>query len=156
MPTLNFHAQATDQRGRPIAAPTALTQNGPLVPVTLMISDSHRQILVQQATPVPDAINGFALIDTGASTTCIDQNAAEGAGLPVIDKAMMSSASHARHEVPVYGGKLEITGLGDGDLEYAMDANLDGLNLIALVGRDLLQMAVLVCNGTDGSFSLSI
>lgn len=37
-----------------------------------------------------------------------------------------------------------------------MGANLDGQNLIALIGRDVLQAAVLVYNGTDGAVSLSI
>ena len=70
---------------------------------------------------------------------------------------MMSSASHTKHEVPVYGGgKLVIPEFSDIELEYATGANLDGLNLIALIGRDILQATVLVYNGTDGSISLSI
>ena len=44
----------------------------------------------------------------------------------------------------------------DINLEYALGANLGGQNLIALIGRDLLQSAVLVYNGTDGTVSLSI
>ena len=155
-PALNLRAEATDRQGRTIAAPAGLTQSRPLVSVTLMISDSHRQIWVQQATSVQEAINGFALIDTGASRTCIGQSAATRAGLPVIDRAMMTSASHATHEVPLYGGKLVISGFSAIDLEFAMGANLDGLNLIVLIWRDLLQAVVLVYNSTDGSISLSI
>ena len=68
----------------------------------------------------------------------------------------MTSASHATHEVPLYGGKLVISGFSAIDLEFAMGANLDGLNLIVLIWRDLLQAAVLVYNSTDGSISLSI
>ena len=104
---------------------------------------------------MPAVVNGSALIDTGASGTCIDQKAAEQAGLPVIDKAMMASASHAKHEVPVYGAKLVIPHFSAIDVEYAMGANLDEMNLIALIGRDLLQRAVLVYNGTDGSIALN-
>ena len=121
-----------------------------------MVTDSHGQALARQGTPVPDAINGFALIDTGASGTCVDQQAATKAGLPVIDKTMMTSASHAEHEVLVFAGKLVIPEFTDINLEYALGANLDGQNLIALIGRDLLQSAVLVYNGTDGTVSLSI
>lgn len=156
MPTLNLRVEAKDQHGRPVPAPVGLAQGGPLMPVTLMVSDAHRQALVQQANPVPAAVNGTALIDTGASSTCIDQMAAEKAGLPTIQKAMMASASHAEHEVPVYAAKLVIPQFSAIDVPYAMGANLDGLNLIALVGRDLLQAAVLVYNGTDGSIALSI
>ena len=68
----------------------------------------------------------------------------------------MASASHAQHEVPVYPAKLVIPQFSAIDVPYAMGASLDGLNLIALVGRDLLQAGVLVYNGTDGSIALSI
>ena len=156
MPTLNFRAETTDQAGRTVPVPAGLARTGPLVPTTLMVSDSHRQALAQQGTKVPDAINGFALIDTGASGTCVDGQAAARAGLPVIDKTMMTSASHAEHEVPVFAGKLVIPEFTDIQLEYALGATLDGQNLIALIGRDLLQAAVLVYNGTEGTVSLSI
>ena len=96
-----------------------------------------------------------ALIDTGASNTCFDQQAALNAGLPVIDMGMMASASHAEQDVPVFAGKLVIPEFNI-DTEYALGANLDGQHLIALIGRDLLQSAVLVYNGTDGTVSLSI
>ncbi len=104
---------------------------------------------------MPDAIHGLALIDTGASNTCFDQQAALNAGLPVIDMGMMASASHAEQDVPVFAGKLVIPEFNI-DTEYALGANLDGQHLIALIGRDLLQSAVLVYNGTDGTVSLSI
>ncbi len=156
MPTLNLRAETTDQDGKRVPAPAGLAQSGPLLPVTLMASDSHRQILAQRGESAPAATNGFALIDTGAGATCVDQATADGAGLPVIGKAIMHTASHANHEVPVYSGKLSIPGFGDLELEYAMGANLDGQNLIALIGRDVLQDAVFVYNGTDGAVSLSI
>ena len=156
MPTLNFRAETTNQAGQIVAAPAGLAQSGPLVPTTLMVSDSHRQALARQGTQVPDAINGFALIDTGASGTCVDQQVATKAGLPIIDKTMMTSASHAEHEVPVFTGKLVIPEFTDINLEYVLGANLAGQNLIALIGRDLLQSAVLVYNGTHGTVSLSI
>ena len=80
-----------------------MAQHGPRVPVILTVSDAHREALVESASqPIPDAVNGTAMIDTGASGTCIDQSEAERAGLPTIDKAIMASASHTGHEVPVY------------------------------------------------------
>lgn len=90
MPTLNFRTE-----------PAVLTRSGPLVPAILAVSDAHRQILARQGEPVPDTIGGFALIDTGASSTCVDQEA-------------------------------------------------------ATIGRDLLQTAVLVYNGMEGTTSLSL
>ena len=155
MPTLNFHAQTTDQAGQTHAAPAGLAQDGPCIPTMLTVSDSHRQLLVTQGKAVPDPIHGLALIDTGASNTCFDQQAALKAGLPVVDGAMMASASHAKQDVPVFAGKLVIPEFNI-DTEFALGANLGGQNLIALIGRDVLQSAVLVYNGTDGTVSLSI
>ena len=145
MPILNFRTE-----------PAVLTRSGPLVPAILAVSDAHRQILARRGEPAPDTIDGFALIDTGASGTCVDQEAAAKVGLPVIDRAMMNSASHAKHEVPVYSGKLVVPEFIDINMECAMGASLDGQNLIALIGRDLLQAAVLVYNGMDGTASLSL
>ena len=122
MPTLNFRAEITDHDGKKVPAPAGLVQSGPLLPVTLVVSDSHRQILAQRGEPAPTATNGFALIDTGAGATCVDQATADGAGLPVIGKAMMHSASHTGLEVPVYSGKLSIPSFGDVELESAMGA----------------------------------
>ena len=58
MPTLNVRVETKDQHGRTIAAPTGLAQGGPLVPVTLMISDAHRKILGEEGKPVPAVVNG--------------------------------------------------------------------------------------------------
>ena len=156
MPTLNFRAETTNRAGQTVAAPAGLAQSGPLVPTMLMVSDSHRQLLASQGKAVPDAVHGLALIDTGASNTCFDQQAALNAGLPVMDMGMMTSASHAKQDVPVFAGRLVIPEFTNIDTEYALGANLGGQNLIALIGRDLLQSAVLVYNGTDGTVSLSI
>ena len=122
----------------------------------LMVSDSHRQFLTTQGKAVPDAIHGLALIDTGANNTCFDQQAALKAGLPVIDMGMMTSASHAEQDVPVFAGRLVIPEFTNIDTDYALGVNLAGQNLIALIGRDLLQSTVLVYNGTHGTVSLSI
>ena len=156
MPTLNIRSETSDEAGRVVAAPVGLAQRGPLVPATLMVSDSHRRFLATQGKPAPHAIQGLALIDTGASITCVDQQVATDAGLPVVDTAAMTSASHAKHEVPVFAGKLVIPEFTNINTEYALGATLDGQNLIALIGRDLLQAAVLVYNGTEGTVSLSI
>ena len=145
MPTLNYQDTSA-----------GLAQHGPCVPVVLTVTDSHQRIPIQQGKPIPDAVNGIASIDTGASSTCVDQGAATKMGLPVTDRALMISASHAKHEVPVYSGKLVISGFVDIDVEYAVGANLDGQNPITLIGRDILKSGVLVYNGTVGTFSISV
>ena len=68
----------------------------------------------------------------------------------------MTSATHEHEIVPIYAGKIRITGFLEVETRSAMGANLRPQGLIALIGRDLLENCVLVVNGPDGSFSLSI
>lgn len=53
------------------------------------------QQLLQQGLQLPTTETGLALIDTGASATCIDEHVAQRMGLPTIDVVTMASASHA-------------------------------------------------------------
>ena len=101
---------------------------------------------------------GNALIDTGAGSTCFDQAAAQRLGLPVIDKATMASATHEDVEVPVLEGRILIDGFLTINAERALgaSASLQKHNIIALIGRDLLDKAIFHYNGPDGSFSLAI
>lgn len=104
----------------------------------------------------PQPVTGFALIDTGASATCIDRKAAEKAGLAVVDSGPMTSATHANEIVPIYAGKVEIQGLPSCNVAKAYGANLEPQGLCALIGRDMLASCVLVYNGSDGFVSLSL
>ena len=89
--------------------------------------------------------------------TCIDQQAAEAARLAVVDSGLMSSASHTNETVPIYAGRLFIEGIGITiESKRAFGANLKDQGLIALIGRDMLASCLLVYNGPDGSYSLSI
>ncbi|MCY3641024.1 MAG: retroviral-like aspartic protease family protein [Gammaproteobacteria bacterium] len=126
------------------------------MPATLMISDSHEQVLAEQGRSTPAPINGFALIDTGASRTCFDQAAAIAAGLPISDTGLMTSATQAEQEVPIFTGKIMIPQFGEIHVEQGMGAVLENQGLVALIGRDLLENAVLVYNGSAGFFSISI
>jgi hypothetical protein len=99
MPTLHaqFLGQAKTPDGNPVqlAPPVALQQRGPVVQVSLTVEENIAKAVVQQGKQLPAPITGFALIDTGASVTCIDDESAQRLGLPVIDVAAMSSVSHA-------------------------------------------------------------
>lgn len=63
----------------------ALRQTGSLVQVILSPLEDQIQRLTKNGQKVPKPVTGYGLIDTGASTTCIDQKAATEAGLSVVD-----------------------------------------------------------------------
>lgn len=99
----------------------------------------------------------MALIDTGASTTCIDERAAELHRLPVTDVVMVASASHAATQQNVYPARIEVLGLSITiDALSAVGAPLSTQGIIALIGRDTLSRCTLFYDGVSGSVSLAI
>ena len=161
MPILNTRLSSLkkDTQGQTIPDPSqvALQNAGPRIQVILSPLESQLKNLTDRGEPPPTPISGFALIDTGASSTCIDQSAAQSVGLAVVDSLPMTSATHVNEIVPIYAGKIEIIGISiNVNVLKAYGANLKSQGLVALIGRDLLAKCVLVYNGPDSSFSLSI
>ena len=99
---------------------------------------------------------GLSMVDTGGSCTCIDQDAANRAGLGVIDQWSISSASHSAHSVPVFACEIEVAGLGKIRPPKAMGVTLADPRLIAAIRRDALHSTVFVYNGLTGHLSLSL
>ena len=132
----------------------ALINTGPLIaPVTLTLLDAHQQAAERRMRKVNPVV-GAALIDTGASRTCFDRDAAQQAHLPIVGTGRIASATHDNHQVPLYAGLILIPALGNLSVPEAMGATLKNQGLIALIGRDALHGAVFVYNGIDGSFTI--
>lgn len=136
-------------------APGVLASGGPIVPVTVTVPDAVQSSHVNLGSPIPEPVTGFALIDTGATSSCFDNSSAVKAGLPIVGKSRMASASHPENEVPLYAGKMLLPGLNF-DVKSGFDVELSGKDgIIALIGRDLLKIAMFVYNGPDGTFTLA-
>ncbi len=150
-------AQGKTPDGKTVDVPPAiaLQARGPVIQVTVTLEQNAGQALVSQgkALPVPKA--GLALIDTGASNTCIDEQAAKELGLPVIDVASMLSATHEKVPCNVYPVLIStpIVGLNS---PRTMGAALAAQGLLVLIGRDVLQSCTLFYNGVTGQFTLSV
>lgn len=135
---------------------TALIQRGPVLQATISLFQGMAEQLAQQGVQLPAPVTGAALIDTGAGMTCIDSAIAESMGLPVVDVAMMTSASHANTQQNVYPITIEFTGFPIRiDAPRAMGAVLAPQGLALLIGRDVLQHTLLVYNGITGQITLS-
>jgi predicted aspartyl protease len=134
-----------------------LANRGPVVQVAITVAEQVATQLVQQGIALQPPIAGWALIDTGASTTCVDEDAAKTLKLPVIDVVQMSSASHASHPANVYPVQLRIAGLPNPiNAPRAIGAALKAQDLVALIGRDMLSMGTLFFNGVAGQITLSL
>lgn len=156
-----IHVQLTGQGLTPDGQtvpvpPSQVMQNlGPLVQVTVGPAQSLVNQWTQTGIPVPAPISGNALIDTGASNTCIDEDLAQRLGLPVIDLVHMVSASDSSQR-NVYPAQITLLGSLTVNVDRALSAALAQQNIIALIGRDVLQMCTLFYNGLSGEFTLSI
>ena len=161
MPILHtqFEGEIAQPDGTRIAAPPplALIRQGPVVQVSFGLAQSLATELTQHGLTLPNPTSGYALIDTGASATCIDDQLAQQMRLPAIDVVQMTSASHAATPANVYPIQMEIIGTPIRvEISRAMGANLSGQKLVALIGRDFLSHCTLFYNGFTGQITLAI
>ena len=158
MPIL--HNQIAAQRKAPdgklvaLAPAVALVMRGPVLQVAVSIEQNAAKALLTQGKTVATK-TGLALIDTGASNTCIDEQAAQELGLPVIDVATMQSASHEQHPCNIYPVQI-ITQVVTLNSQRTMGATLGSQGLLILIGRDVLQACNLFYNGPARQFTLSL
>jgi predicted aspartyl protease len=134
----------------------ALLHRGPCIQVIFTVAPSIAGQVLGQGGTLPSPVAGLALIDTGASTTCIDDATARQMGLPVIDVVQMTSASHASIPQNIYPVQIEVIGPGINITVPAMGANLAPQGIHALIGRDFLQHCTLHYNGLSGEITLAI
>lgn len=161
MPTLHtqFIGEGKDKDGNkiPVSPQVILALRGPVLQVTLGIAENFAQQLIQQNQPVPAPVSGLALIDTGASVTCIDEDLAQKLNLPVIDRVVMASASHDATEKNVYPILIQFIGVPIKiNVLRAMGAALANQGIVILLGRDALQNFTLFYNGIAGEITISL
>ncbi|SRR5260221_3433889 len=152
--------QAKDQSGQVIAlTPVQVLQlKGPVVPATLSVPNSVRDALVKASKPVPAAIQGLALIDTGAQQTCVDQEQVHKM------LGLQPNGTGQSHGVggptthPTFGCMLQIHQAGIHPLIFlpkAMGVALAPHGYIALLGRDFLANKILIYSGNTGTYHLT-
>lgn len=98
-----------------------------------------------------------ALIDTGATESCIDEDLAKELQLPLIDRAKGSGIG-GTEDFSIYLGYIRIAALG-----FVQFGRFMGVKLRAgqqphqaLLGRSMLKDMLLVYDGRDGSVRLAI
>ena len=104
-----------------------------------------------------------ALVDTGATLTCITPEMADRVGLPLLGKTTMISASEKR-DVNLYlasflipfgvPGKAQYQGVVD-DMPM-MEFKMEGSEIQMLLGRDILCQGVFQMVGYDGRFMFCV
>ena len=133
---------------------------GPLIDLWIGASNARAEALtrVGKQAPAPLLIRG--LIDTGASSTCIDPQILKTleltpTGEVAIHTPSTGSAPHFAYQYDVSltlvhpNHKLEIGTVP------VIEATLSGQGIQALIGRDVLEQCLFIYDGQTGTFTLA-
>jgi hypothetical protein len=138
-----------------------LTQSGPLVSVEISVPTALKAHLSEKGLPIPAPQPGFALIDTGAFATAVDQSIFDALGVAPINK-IKTTTPHGEAESPIYPASVSFPALSvtDMPMETLIGCNLkwksaEGQDVIMLLGRDLLQYFLMVYNGKSADVFLA-
>jgi hypothetical protein len=138
-------------------------QAGPLVQVSVGVSAPHRDALLAAGRPVPPLVSGTFLIDTGASSTCLDPALVAPLNLTPTGVVPIQTPSTAGtpHPCYQYDVMLAISAARAGGTGFFIDAlpvletGLGGQGIDGLIGRDVLAEWVLIYNGPTNALTLS-
>jgi predicted aspartyl protease len=137
-----------------MSGPQLLVAYGPTLMVDVGFDPDYKP--VPPAIPVPGMINIDALVDTGASESCIDSLLAAHLNLPIVDRRKISGVG-GTHEVNVHLAQVHIP-----SLQITLYGAFAAVDLIAggqphkaLIGRTFLQHYTMVYEGLTGTVILS-
>lgn len=152
-------------KGKPGSAendPAAFERVGAFLPVEVRVPPKIAAILTKEGKPVPGPVAGAALIDTGATVTCVHEPVLKTLGLNPVGVAMSGTAGGAKQQYlyPAMIGcpsqKWEISA------DRVVGVDLTGQNipidppqeLLVLIGRNVLRHWVLIWNGPGGFWTV--
>jgi hypothetical protein len=137
--------------------------NGPVLTVVIGVSVPRGDALMTAGQPVPNGISARALIDTGASCSCVDPSILAKLDLTPTGTVSVHTPSTggAAHLAEQYDVSLIIPGAGTHHVPLAipavpaMAANLSLQGVDALIGRDVLRDCIFIYNGSLGLFTIA-
>jgi predicted aspartyl protease len=144
-----------DGRMASVPVSAVLAKRGPLIQLSIgLFLEIAKHNASAGKTNVPP-VTGMGLIDTGAGSTCIDEDVARRLNLPVVNVVKLTSATHSDVLRNVYPVTFDIPGIQQVDCPLAIGVPLQSQGIIALIGRDILSKAALFYNGPTGQITIS-
>lgn len=145
----------------PIADAGFITKEGHPDKDLLLAFGPTTQVVVQHYSPdgsevPPDSETVHALIDSGATESCIDSKLAESLGLPIIDKRMCGGVNGSS-EHNVYMAQVVIPSVNFTTYGAFMGVHLEdgGQAHKVLLGRSFLAGGIMIYDGLRGIVSIS-
>lgn len=127
---------------------------GPTLKVDIGFDSNYKP--KPEIIPVSGIKNVDALVDTGASESCIDNLLAASLNLPVVDRRTISGAG-GKHITNMYLAQIHIPAL-----KFTIYGAFAGVDLRAggqphnaLIGRTFLQIFTMIYEGRTGNVTLS-
>lgn len=137
---------------------------GPLLTAYIGVSHTRRSALQALNQPVPAVVQMQALVDTGASNTCVDPSILQTLALTPTGVATVNTPSTGNqpHTADQYDVSIFVPGasathapLVVPNLPVICAELLQSQGFHALIGRDILALCLLVYNGTGGVFTVA-
>ena len=149
MPTFhrNFtHPSSSDTPG--LHSPEHLARVGPRLRVQVAVPESLAAALNERGEEVSGPEEGYALFDTGASSTCADESVLLRLGLSPVNTVGIATPSGTA-QANVYVCALYFPGSEMPDLNevFVIGAQLQNQNYAVLIGRDILRNMILIYDG---------
>ena len=128
--------------------PNHLERVGPRLPVEVSISGVLASQYTKDQRAIPPPVSGFALFDSGASNTCIDEGVLSQLGLAAQDNIDISTPSE-KSVRSRYIAKVSFPDcpLSDIDPAVVIGVVLRNQGYIALLGRDLMRDMLVIYDG---------
>jgi hypothetical protein len=138
------------QQGTPQSAADQQAVNGAILQVSVSIPSAAAAAGAQGSAPQTFT----AMIDSGASISCINTTAAQQLGLQQVSSTQLGGVG-GTSEAPIYAAALNLTqfGVTVDPVQIAGVGNpLPGVDM--LIGRDILEQLTFTYDGPDGTFNL--
>lgn len=137
---------------------------GPILAIEIHVPTAIAQQLSAANKPIPAPATGYALVDTGATLTCVHEPILKALGLNPVGPITSGTAAGmvqqnayaAQIRIPSNGYVADLAPVGGVDLSGQVVQMQGNPPLIALLGRNLLMQGVLVYNGSAGVWSFSV
>ncbi len=155
-----WHKHFIDPSRPQLHTPVGLAALGAVLQVEVNLPQPLMDLLAQQGKTIPSPAIGQAIIDTGASMTCVDENIMTSLGINPVGLVSLGTAA-GQVQRPLFPARVffpEPKLVVDLSRVVAVDLtgqNIQGQKMIALVGRDILRACQFIYDGSGGFFTLS-